>query len=88
MGMSRAAIENDIIDGSGEGGKGKKGGEPKTEGVKEALKAAECKKVLKVGKVVSCVDWLIEEGMPVCRIMSEVDIEIDLLDRGFRRGLP
>lgn len=22
----------------------------------------ECKKVLKVGKVVSCVDWLIEEG--------------------------
>ncbi|KAH7877376.1 uncharacterized protein C8R40DRAFT_1095821 [Lentinula edodes] len=61
VGMSRAAIENDIIDGSGESGKGKKGGEPKTEGVKEALKAAECKKVLKVGKVVSCVDWLIEE---------------------------
>ncbi|KAJ3777896.1 hypothetical protein FB446DRAFT_762077 [Lentinula raphanica] len=26
-----------------------------------ALKSAECKKVLKVGKVVSCVDWLIEE---------------------------
>ncbi|KAJ3782993.1 hypothetical protein GGU10DRAFT_296925, partial [Lentinula aff. detonsa] len=65
VGMSRAAIENDIIGGGGGGGvggtEGKKGGESKTEGVKEALKAAECKKVLKVGKVVSCVDWLIEE---------------------------
>jgi len=26
------------------------------------LGAAECKKILKVGKVVSCVDWLVEEG--------------------------
>ncbi|KAJ3720547.1 WD40-repeat-containing domain protein [Lentinula raphanica] len=66
VGMSRAAIENDInssgVDGLGGAGEsGRKGGEPRTEGVKEALKSAECKKVLKVGKVVSCVDWLIEE---------------------------
>jgi pyrimidine and pyridine-specific 5'-nucleotidase len=28
----------------------------------EWVKGAECKKVLKVGKVVSCLDWLVEEG--------------------------
>lgn len=54
VGMSRAAMENEVRSGLGGLGNG--------EGAKEVLKSAECKKVLKVGKVVSCVDWLIEEG--------------------------
>lgn len=62
VGMSRAAIEIDVnvsANAAGEGVKRNTAGE----GVKEALKSAECKKVLRVGRVVSCVDWLIEEGM-------------------------
>lgn len=58
VGMSRAAIEIDVNVGACEGVKRNAAGE----GVKEALKSAECKKVLRVGRVVSCVDWLIEEG--------------------------
>ncbi|KAF5390921.1 hypothetical protein D9757_004054 [Collybiopsis confluens] len=58
VGMSRAAMEGAA---GGSEIKPRKGEVEKTEGVKEVLKAAECKKVLKVGKVVSCVDWLIEE---------------------------
>ncbi|KIK63282.1 hypothetical protein GYMLUDRAFT_72018 [Collybiopsis luxurians FD-317 M1] len=58
VGMSRAAMEGAA---GGSETKPRKGEVEKTEGVKEALKAAECKKVLRVGRVVSCVDWLIEE---------------------------
>ncbi|KAE9394209.1 hypothetical protein BT96DRAFT_998680 [Gymnopus androsaceus JB14] len=60
VGMSRAAmaIESAAAVGGGVGAGGA-GGESVS--VKEALKAAECKKVLRVGRVVSCVDWLIEE---------------------------
>ncbi|KAE9394213.1 hypothetical protein BT96DRAFT_1048532 [Gymnopus androsaceus JB14] len=60
VGMSRAAMEIESAAAVGGGvGAGGAGGESVS--VKEALKVAECKKVLRVGRVVSCVDWLIEE---------------------------
>lgn len=68
VGMNAAAM-------SGESGKISGAGEWYLRDLEHVLKfcvgLAECKKVLKVGKVVSCLDWLIEEGEKQRHFMNQ-----------------